>query len=202
MAATALEDAASVLEVTLSPHLLAYIAVCPAFFGGLCAGGIRVRAQSDAHCLLYLSGLPLYASTRQMIPFPMNRAVYLYRVGQLCGAWDDACCAVATVDEVIGSVEFAFSDCFPLHVYYFACHVGFALLQALLLADLEAAKACLSRPTSKEAKGKKDATPREGEILIKAIFDTWQDVVRRVLHFYPHSRLTELFPGSAEYHPW
>ncbi|AYU79652.1 hypothetical protein LDHU3_26.0660:CDS1 [Leishmania donovani] len=122
----------------------------------------------------------------------MNRAVYLYHAGQLCGAWDDACCAVATVDELAGSVELAFSDCFSLHMYYFTCHVGFALLEELLLADLEAAKACLSHPTSKEAKDKKDATLQEDEILIKEILHIWQDVVRRMLHFYPHSRLNEL----------
>ncbi|GET89411.1 hypothetical protein, conserved [Leishmania tarentolae] len=192
ISATALEDSASVLGVALSPHLLAYIAVCPAFFGGLCAGGIRVKAQSEVHRLVYPSNLPLYASTRQMIPFHMNRAVYLYHSRKLCGAWDDACCAVAMVDEVVGSVEFAFSDCFPLHVYYFACKVGYALLEELLLTDLEAAKASLLHSTNKEINGRKDAALQEDEILITEILHIWQDVVQRMVHFYPHSRLTEL----------
>ncbi|KAG5476356.1 hypothetical protein LSCM1_04058 [Leishmania martiniquensis] len=189
---TALEDATSVLGVTLSPHLLAYIAVSPAFFGGLCAGGIPVKLQSEPHRLLYPSNLPLYASTRQMIPFHMNRAVVLYNAGQLRGAWDDVCCAVAAVDEVVGSVEFAFSDCFPLQVYYFAFHVGFELLEALLFSDLEAAKACLSNPESREAICKKDAILQESETLSKEILDISRDMARRMLHFYPHSRLTEL----------
>ncbi|KAG5502104.1 hypothetical protein GH5_05049 [Leishmania sp. Ghana 2012 LV757] len=192
IAATALEDATSVLEVTLSPHLLAYIAVSPAFFGGLCAGGIRVKAQSEAHRLLYPSKLPLYVSTRQMIPFHMNRAVYLHHSGQLRGAWDDACCAVAAVDEVVGSVEFAFSDCFPLRVYYFAFHVGFELLEALLSEDLEAAKACLSNPTDRVAMDRKDATLQENEMLSEEILHINHDMVRRMLYFYPRSRLTEL----------
>ncbi|KAK7201174.1 hypothetical protein NESM_000178800 [Novymonas esmeraldas] len=192
MAATALEDAASVLDVPLSPHRLAYIAVSPAFFGGLCAGGIRVKPQSETHRLLYPANLPLYASTRQVIPFHMNRAVYLYHAGQLRGAWDDACCAVAAVDEVVGSVEFAFTDCFPLQVYHFACNVGFTLLESLLLADLEVAKACLSKPDDVSATEKKDATLREDEVLSKEIVHLCRDVVRRVQHFYPHSRLSEL----------
>nr|CAJ2474560.1 unnamed protein product [Leishmania braziliensis] len=192
IAATALEDSTSVLEVSLLPDLLAHIAVCPGFFGGFSAGGIRVKAQSEAHRLLYPSTLPLYASTRQMIPFHMNRAVYLYHAGQLRGAWDDACCAVAAVDEVVGSVEFAFSDCFPLQVYYFTCHVGFILLEALLSADLEAAKACLSNPVFQGAIDKKDATLQGDEVLSKEILHLCQDVVWRMLHFYPHSRLGEL----------
>ncbi|KAG5501810.1 hypothetical protein JKF63_04079 [Porcisia hertigi] len=190
--ATALEDATSVLEVPLTPHHLAYIAVCRAFFGGLCAGGIRVKPHSEAHRLLYPLNLPLYASTRQMIPFHMNRATYLYHNGQLRGAWDDVCCAVAAADEVVGSVEFAFSDCFPLRVYYFACYVGFALIEDILCADLEAARSCLSNPDNQEAVDQKDATLQENEILSKEVIHICGEVVQRMLYFYPHSRLTEL----------
>ena len=192
VAATALEDANAVLDVTLSPHRLAYVAVCPAFFGGLCASGIRVKAHSATHRLLYPLNLPLYASTRQVLPFHMNRAVFLYHAGRMNSAWDDVCCAVAAADEVAGSTEFAFSDCFPLRVYYFAITVGLSLLESLLAADLEAAKACLANPADQKAVEDKDTRLQEDELLSKEIVHICHDIVQRMQYFYPHSRLTEL----------
>jgi hypothetical protein len=191
-AATAMEDSNTILDVPLSPHRLVYLAVCPAFFGGLCSSGIRVKARSATYRILYPQNLPLYASVRQAIPFHMNRATFLYHAGQVESAWDDACCAVAAVDEVAGSVEFAFSDCFPLRVYYFAVTVGLTLLESLLAADLEAAKACLANPEDQKAVEEKDVRLQEDELLSKEIMHICRDIVQRMQYFFPHSRLTEL----------
>ncbi|KPA86770.1 hypothetical protein ABB37_00838 [Leptomonas pyrrhocoris] len=192
LAATAMEDSRVVLDVSLSPDRLVYVAVCPAFFGGLCASGIRVKAHSATHRILYPQNVPLYASTRRVIPFHMNRAMFLFHAGQVDGAWDDVCCAVAAVDEIVGSVEFAFSDCFPLRVYYFAIHVGLTRLEDLLAADLEAAKACLANPTDQQTMERKDAQLQENELLSKEIMHICQGVVLRMQQFFPHARVTAL----------
>ncbi|KPI85053.1 hypothetical protein ABL78_5891 [Leptomonas seymouri] len=192
-AATAMEDSNAILDIPLSPHRLAYIAVCPAFFGGLCAGGIRVKPHSAVHRILYPQHVPLYWSTQLVIPFHMNRAMFLFNSGQVDGAWDDVCCAVAAVDELAGSVNFAFSDCFSLRVYHFAMTVGMRRLEVLLAADLEAAKVCLANPNDERAIEEKDIRLHDNELLIKEILRICKSVMYRMQRFFPHARETELF---------
>lgn len=190
--AAALEDSSTVLETSLSAHRLAYLALCASFFGGLAASGISVKENSETYNLLYPSHLAPYTSIRQMIPFHMNRATFFFHDKKFTAAWDDVCCAVAAADEVVGSVEFAFTHCFPLMVYSFACQVGVTLLETLLHEDLEAAKACLPEPDNETLLLKKDETLQAHEELGLEVVKLTQSISRRMKEFYPNSRLAEL----------
>ncbi|RNF27276.1 uncharacterized protein Tco025E_00467 [Trypanosoma conorhini] len=185
IACTALEDSATLLKTALSPQRQLYLSLCPAFFGGLGSDGAKLRANTPAGRLLYPSHLPTCASVRQMLPFHLNRAHHFFARGKYIEAWGNVCLAVGCAEEIVGSVELAFTDCSPLKTYYFGCHLGFVLLQTVLavmaLGDGAASLGCDT--DTAQALLEKGATLCE-EVLRKC--EAWS---RRLRQFYPNVRL-------------
>ncbi|CCW70203.1 unnamed protein product [Phytomonas sp. Hart1] len=137
-AAVAREDSTTILEMSIkAPHQLVYLSLCPAFSGGLSPMGVYAKRGTPVFRQLYPTKLPFYASTRQLLPFYMNKAYSLFHHHCYAETWSAVCCAVDLADEIVGSTEFAFTPCFPLHVYYYACKVGFDTLEYVLENDIK-----------------------------------------------------------------
>ncbi|EKF38714.1 hypothetical protein MOQ_001076 [Trypanosoma cruzi marinkellei] len=129
---TALEDSSTILKIPLSPHRQLYISMCPVFFGGFGSGCARLRSNTPAARLLYPRRVPTYVSVRQMLPFHLNRAHHFFVERKYIEAWSNICLAVGCAEEVVGSLEMAFTDCSPMKTYYFGCRLGLEVLQTVL----------------------------------------------------------------------
>ncbi|RNF00692.1 hypothetical protein TraAM80_07466 [Trypanosoma rangeli] len=185
IACTALEDSATLLKISLSPHRQLYISLCPAFFGGLGSEGAKLRPNTPASRLLYPTHLPTCASVRQMLPFHLNRSHYFFARGKYIEAWNNACLAVGCAEEIVGSVELAFTDCSPLKTYYFGCHLGFVLLQTVLEVMT------LGDDTTSLGWDSDTANVllKEGPTLCEEVLRKCAEWSRRLRQFHPNVRL-------------
>ncbi|EPY20498.1 hypothetical protein STCU_08972 [Strigomonas culicis] len=190
--ATALEDSTIILETDLSQHRLLYLSLAPAFFGGLSRSGIRVKSNSSTCQLLYPHALQTYRSVSALLPLHMNRAFYLFFAKRYVECWDELCCAVAAADEIVGSIEFAFTDCFPLRVYFFGCHVALELLDHLLRQEVDAATECLLNQGDETQAAERDRILAENDEFAMEVLRLSEQWTRQMQSFYPNSFLTEV----------
>ncbi|KAH8612594.1 hypothetical protein ERJ75_000868600 [Trypanosoma vivax] len=132
VACIALEDSTTLADLSLTPHQQLYIALCPAFFGGFRKHNLRLRLNTPAGRLISPKCVPRYASVRQMLPYHMSRSHQHFSKEKYLEAWEEVSVAVGCVEEIVGSLEFALSDCSPLFVYTFGCRIGERVLGTLM----------------------------------------------------------------------
>ncbi|KAH9598634.1 hypothetical protein LSM04_007154 [Trypanosoma melophagium] len=185
IACTALEDSTTILDVQISPERQLYLAMAPVFFGGFGRDCANLRTHTPAGRLLYPKEVPTYASLRQMLPFYMNRAHHQFARQKYIDAWENVSLAVACAEEVIGSVEFAFTECSPINVYYFGCCVGAEVLNTLL--EIMTAKDAVARASTNHMTAA--LLTREGDVLGEEVLRKCSEWTERMRQFHPNVRL-------------
>ncbi|ORC87638.1 uncharacterized protein TM35_000212440 [Trypanosoma theileri] len=185
IACTALEDSKTLLNIQLSPERQLYLAMAPVFYGGFGSDCAKLRTHTPAGRLLYPKEVPTYASLRQMLPFYMNRAHHQFAHHKYIDAWENVSLAVACAEEIIGSVEFAFTECSPLNVYYFGCCVGAEVLNTLL--EVMTAKDAVARASTNHMTV--TLLTQEGDILGEEVLRKCGEWAQRIRQFHPNVRL-------------
>lgn len=193
--AAALEDSTTLLALSddLTAAQWLSLAMSPAFFGGLSRRNPRLAPKSGAAMLLQPEhGVPLYMSVRQALPYYTQCAYRLFHEKRLQQAWEAISYAAGVADEVVGSLEFAFTDCFPIRVYYLGCGIGFGLMDSLSGAEVAAARRCLKDPGNETYAWQKNRIFDTHGVIITAVLarcTRWSNQIRR---YFPHSCLAEV----------
>ncbi|EKG06529.1 hypothetical protein TCSYLVIO_002357 [Trypanosoma cruzi] len=182
---TALEDSSTILKIPLSPHRQLYISMCPVFFGGFGSGCAKLRSNTPAARLLYPKRVPTYVSVRQMLPFHLNRANHFFVERKYIEAWSNVCLAVGCAEEVVGSLEMAFTDCSPLNAYYFGCRLGLEVLQTVL-GVMSLGENAIPLNYDRDSAY---LLLEEGNLLCEEVIRNCAEWSQRLRQFYPNVRL-------------
>lgn len=186
IACTAIEDSKTISEWPVSVHRQLYLALAPAFFGGFNMHELKVNMKSPLGRMVYPRRTALCASIKQMLPVYMVRANQKFAKGEYVEAWENVTLAVACAEEIIGSVEFAFTDCSPMLVYAFGCRVGEHVIGELM-----------SSSTSEEfstcsVAGDTAALVQKSDMLGESVIQLCLQWARRIREFHPNARLGAL----------
>ncbi|KEG11570.1 hypothetical protein DQ04_02481050 [Trypanosoma grayi] len=185
IACTGLEDSATILKYPLSPQRQLYIAMCPAFFGGFGRECAKLHTHTPAGRLLYPKKLLTYVSLRQSLPYYMNRTHYQIAQQKYIEAWEQVCLAVGCAEEIVGSVEFAFTECSPLCAYYLGCTVGVEVLQRLL--EVMMTREAVANGV--EGGSTAEMLQEEGDLLGEEVLRKCLEWAQRIRQFHPNARL-------------
>ncbi|ESL11402.1 hypothetical protein TRSC58_00848 [Trypanosoma rangeli SC58] len=123
-----------------------------------------------------------------MLPFHLNRSHTFFARGKHIEAWNNVCLAVGCAEEIVGSVELAFTDCSPLKTYYFGCHLGFMVLQTVLEVMTVGAGATTLDCDSDTA----TVLLKEGPTLCEEVLRRCAEWSRRLRQFHPNVRLASV----------